>query len=496
MDLRIYNSFTRKKEKFEPLVPGHVRIYVCGITTYDRCHIGHARSAVVFDAMVRHLRHLGLRVTCVRNFTDVDDKIINRAREEGISTEALSEREIEYFYKDMDALGIARADIEPRATAHIPEIIALIETLVDKGHAYVAGGDVYFSVRSFPSYGALSGRTVEQMQAGARVAVGEGKRDPLDFALWKASKPGEPTWESPWGPGRPGWHIECSAMSMKYLGPYFDVHCGGLDLIFPHHENERAQSEAATERTFVRFWMHNGFVTVRGEKMSKSLGNFVTIQEILTRHHAEALRLFLLSKHYASPLDYRPEALAESEAALGRLYGALAEALRAADRPVKKQRPLAPEAQEAIAVLENLHSQFDAAMDDDFNTAQALGYLFEGARALNRLRQMSELTPSALFTEPLQKGASALQGAAQVLGLLREEPMAFLHQRDLAYLDDMGLSEGEVLEAIEDRAEARKNRDWGVADRIRESLAARGILLKDGPDGTTWSVTHPTENAS
>ncbi len=488
MTIKIYNTFTHRKELFEPLTSGYVRMYVCGITAYDRCHIGHARSAVVFDAVLRHLRHRGFEVNFIRNFTDIDDKIINRAIEEGISTEALAEREIKHFCQDTDALGVLRATTEPRATEHIQEIIQLIETLIDKGRAYTSGGDVYFSVRSFPGYGALSRRNVEEMRAGARIAVGEQKQDPMDFALWKAEKPGEPKWNSPWGPGRPGWHIECSAMSMKYLGPTLDIHGGGLDLIFPHHENERAQSEAATGKTFVRFWMHNGFVTIRSEKMSKSLGNFVTIQEILGKYHPEVLRLFLLSKHYRSPLDYSPEALTETTSALDRCYAALSEARHLSEKPIKKQRPVTDKARDTIDTLNHLKDRFDQAMDDDFNTAQALGHLFDGVRALNRLGQEAEKRPSALYIEPLKFGADAIQDAARVLGLLNKDPDAYLRKRNLEALGLLGMTEADVLKVIEERTRAREEKDWASADRIRDELGAKGITLQDGPDGTTWTM--------
>ncbi len=488
MTIKIYNTFTREKEAFKPLTSGYVRMYVCGITAYDRCHIGHARSAVVFDAVLRHLRHRGFEVNFIRNFTDIDDKIINRAIEEGISPEALAEREIKHFYQDTDALGVLRATKEPRATEHIQEIIELIETLIDKGHAYTSGGDVYFSIRSFPGYGALSMRNVEEMRAGARIAVGEQKKDPMDFALWKAAKPGEPKWDSPWGPGRPGWHIECSAMSMKYLGPTLDIHGGGLDLIFPHHENERAQSEAATGKTFVRFWMHNGFVTIHSEKMSKSLGNFVTIQEILGKYHPEVLRLFLLSKHYRSPLDYSPEALTETTSALDRCYMALSEARHLSEKPIKKQRPITDEAGKTIDTLNHLKDRFDQAMDDDFNTAQALGYLFDGVRALNRLGQEAEKRPSALYIEPLKFGAEAIQDAARVLGLLNQDPDAYLRKRNLEALGLLGMTESDVLKVVEERTRAREEKDWDSADRIRDELGAKGIALQDGPEGTTWTM--------
>ncbi len=486
--MRFYNSFSRRKEEFQPLEPGRVKMYVCGITAYDRCHIGHARSAVVFDAVVRYLRYRGYDVTFVRNFTDIDDKIINRANQEGISCAELAQREIEHFYQDMDALGILRADHEPRATEHIQEIIDLIQKLLEKGHAYVAGNDVYFSVRSLPSYGRLSGRNLEELEAGARIAVGEQKRDPLDFALWKGAKPGEPTWNSPWGPGRPGWHIECSAMSMKYLGETLDIHGGGLDLIFPHHENERAQSEAATGQTFVRYWLHNGFVTIENEKMSKSLGNFVTISEILSRHHPEVLRLFLLSKHYRSPLDYSEEAINEQRAALDRIYSALQGAMDAVERPVKKQRPLDDESKALIAELQGLEEAFQEAMDDDFNTAKALGKLFDGVRAINSLVAKQQKRPSLLMKEPLREGAETVKRLFGVLGLATEEPGEYLAQRRRQVLELIGMTEAEVESAIEKRAQARRAKDWAEADRIRDQLEAKGITLMDGPDGTTWGV--------
>jgi len=488
MSVMVFNTLSKKKEALIPLEPGKIKMYVCGITAYDRCHIGHARSAVVFDCVVRHLRHRGFEVKFIRNFTDIDDKIINRAREEEIAPEELAEREIANFYKDMDALGVLRADIEPRATQHIPEIIALIEKLIEKGHAYEAGGDVYFSVRSFHSYGRLSGRDLDALKAGARIEIGDKKKDPLDFALWKSAKPEEPAWDSPWGPGRPGWHIECSAMSMKYLGETLDIHGGGLDLIFPHHENEQAQSEAATGKTFVRYWMHNGFVTIKGEKMSKSLGNFITIHEILKEYHPEALRLFLLSKHYRSPLDYSPETLREWETALHRAYSSLYEAQEALNKPVKKKRPLTEQAQEAIEGLDKMADLFGKAMDDDFNSAKAIGHLFDGIRLLNRLIKESQERPSALLKEPIEKGAKTIREAAGVLGVLSQEPADFLDKANRKILAAMSLTEEDIERAIEKRALARKEKRWDEADAIRDELAQKGILLQDGPEGTKWTV--------
>ena len=488
MSLFIYNTLKRKKEEFVPLHDGKIGIYVCGITAYDRCHIGHARSAVVFDVIVRFLRKSGFDVTFVRNFTDIDDKIINRSNKEGISTSELVEREIGHFYQDMDALGVKRADIEPRATEHIPEIISLIERLVDRGYAYEAGGDVYFSVRKFPNYGKLSGRDLEQLLAGARIMPGEHKVDPLDFALWKGAKPGEPYWESPWGKGRPGWHIECSAMSMKYLGETFDIHGGGLDLAFPHHENEIAQSEAATGKQFVRYWVHNGFVTIKGEKMSKSLGNFITIKDILEQYHPEALRLFLLSKHYRSPLDYSPESLNEATSALDRCYKALFEAAQIVEAPVKKQRPLPEHVKESAAFIKGLEEKVDVAMADDFNTAKSLGHIFDAIRGVNRILEEARRKPSALYKEILKDSSRQILQAAKIFGILTEDPGAYIEKRNLAALESSGLSLKELETLIEERNNARKEKNWERADEIRDSLAQKGILLKDTPTGTKWSA--------
>ena len=488
MSIMVYSSKERKKVPFCPVEEGKVRMYVCGITAYDRCHIGHARSAVVFDAIYRYLKEKGYEVLFVRNFTDIDDKIINRAKEEGITTQELSEREIQHFYEDMDALGVERATFEPRATEHIKEIIALIQTLIKKGHAYEAGGDVYFRVRSFPPYGELSGRNVDELRAGARIAVGEKKEDPLDFALWKASKPGEPKWPSPWGEGRPGWHIECSAMSMKYLGETLDIHGGGLDLIFPHHENEKAQSEAATGKTFVRYWLHNGFVTIQGEKMSKSLGNFITIKAILSEFHPEALRLFLLSKHYRSPLDYSPGALKESEAALYRCYRALHAAKAVMGMPVKKNRPIDEKAGEAAVHIGDLKKRFFQAMDDDFNTAKAIGLLFEAIRHLNTINEAAKKRPSIQYLQLYQEALAVISTMGNVLGILREEPAAFMEHKKDRHLKEMGITRQWVEDAIRERLEARKAKDWARADAIRDDLRSKGIVLMDTPNGTQWEV--------
>ncbi|MEZ0329844.1 MAG: cysteine--tRNA ligase [Dissulfuribacterales bacterium] len=488
MEIRLYNTLTRTKEVFQPLEPGRVRMYVCGITAYDRCHIGHARSAIVFDAIVRYLQGTGFEVTFIRNFTDIDDKIIARANQEGMDSMVLAEREIGHFYEDMDRLGVLHATFEPKATEHIQEIIDMIHVLIQKGHAYEAEGDVYFAVRTFLDYGKLSNRKLDELKAGARIEPGEKKKDPLDFALWKAAKPKEPFWESPWGKGRPGWHIECSAMSRKYLGDTFDIHGGGLDLIFPHHENEIAQSEAATGKPFARYWLHNGFVTINGEKMSKSLGNFITIQEILTRHHPETLRLFLLSKHYRSPLDYSEEAVSNARTALWRIYSAIIEARRFESTQSKKERPVSETAKVDIGLLNELEGRFMQHMSDDFNTAGALGAVFEGVKAMNRLMQEAARAPSKTVFTTIVKASETIQRLGRILGLLQQDPSHFIHDYNMEYLARNGLSETSILASIEKRAMARTQKDWATADAIRNELEAQGIALQDTLEGTTWTV--------
>ncbi|WP_440996970.1 cysteine--tRNA ligase [Arhodomonas sp. SL1] len=455
--LQIYNSLTRRKETFEPMEPGNVRIYVCGMTVYDYCHLGHARAMVVFDTVVRHLRRLGFDVRYVRNITDVDDKIIRRAAESGESPEALTARFTAAMHEDADALGCLRPDREPRATAHMDAIIAMIERLLERGYAYVAdNGDVYYAVERFPEYGKLSGERLEDLRAGARIEPGEAKRDPADFALWKAAQPGEPSWVSPWGQGRPGWHIECSAMSTEALGPHFDIHGGGLDLKFPHHENEIAQSEAACGETFVNYWMHNGHVRIDDEKMSKSLGNFFTVRDILAEHPPEVVRHFLLTSHYRSPLNYTGESLEASAAALERLYRSL--------RGLPDAEPVDPE---------DWRARFDAAMNDDFNTPEALAVLFELARVVNRAREAGERDAAGLGALLRELGAD--------LGLLRDDPEAFLKGSPAGGPDD-----AEVERLIAERAEARRNREFARADAIREQLQSQGVVIEDSPEGTTW----------
>lgn len=467
-ELKVHNNLTKKKETFLPIEAGRVRMYVCGMTVYDYCHIGHARVLVVFDVVNRYLRHIfgDDKVTYVRNITDIDDKIIARARQNGEQFTDLTGRFIEFMNEDADKLGVRRPDEEPRATLHMQQIIDMIAALVERGYAYpAANGDVYYDVSKFAAYGQLSGKHIDDLRAGERVAVDEAKDDPLDFVLWKAAKPGEPFWDSPWGKGRPGWHIECSAMSTHCLGEHFDIHGGGLDLQFPHHENEIAQSEAATGCKFVNYWMHNGFVRVDNEKMSKSLGNFFTIRDVLKTYDPEVIRYFILTSHYRSPLNYSDHHLENAKAALTGLYTAL-RGLELGEAEPERAAGTSSAAEEA----------FFRAMDDDFNTSDALAVLFDMARKINRLK--AEGDTSAACAEAL-----ALKRLAGLLGLLQREPEAFLHGGAV----EGGGPADEAIEAlINERLEARKNKDWAAADRIRDELKAQGILLEDGPQGTTW----------
>jgi cysteinyl-tRNA synthetase len=486
MTIRYYDTKSGNKIPLTPLEEGRVRFYVCGITAYDYCHIGHARSALVFDMIVNYIRHRGYKVTYVRNFTDIDDKIIKRAQEQNTTTEELAKRFIDEFYTDMKLLGVSPPDIEPKATEHIPEIIAMIETLIGKDLAYVVDHDVYFRVDRFPSYGMLSGRNLEEMQAGARISVDERKENPMDFALWKGSKPGEPAWESPWGPGRPGWHIECSAMSRKYLGDTFDIHGGGKDLIFPHHENEIAQSVGATGGGFARTWIHHGFVTIKDEKMSKSLGNFLTIREVLAKYHPEALRLFVYSTHYRTPLDYSETTMREATAGLDRLYDCLAEMTRLPEIGIEDATSVA--GKKDRQQIESLADRFEKAMDNDFNTAQALGHLFEVVKAMNRLRQKLPVRPASADLALLHQGAEDLRRLANIMGLLREDPVSYNERKQTKVLAEEGLDETEIERLIAERLKARANKNWSLADEIRGQLLARRIELHDTPAGTTWKV--------
>ncbi|MBE3656739.1 cysteine--tRNA ligase [Vibrio navarrensis] len=456
--LKIYNTFTRQKEEFKPITAGKVGMYVCGVTIYDLCHIGHGRTFVSFDVVSRYLRYLGYDLTFVRNITDIDDKIIKRAAENGESCDSLTERLIGEMHADFDALNMKRPDVEPRATQYIQEIIELVEKLIERGFAYVAdNGDVMFEVNKFDEYGKLSKQDLDQLQAGARVDVETAKRCPLDFVLWKMSKPGEPTWESPWGLGRPGWHIECSAMNSSILGNHFDIHGGGSDLQFPHHENEIAQSCCAHETKYVNTWMHSGMVMVDKEKMSKSLGNFFTIRDVLSHYDAETVRYFLMSGHYRSQLNYSEENLNQARASLERLYTAL----RGLDLSA------------APAGGEEYVTRFTTAMNDDFNTPEAYSVLFDMAREVNRLKTESLEKASAL--------GALMRELADVIGILHQDPEAFL-KGDAGNDDEVA----EIEALIKLRNDSRAAKDWANADLARDRLNEMGIVLEDGPEGTSW----------
>jgi cysteinyl-tRNA synthetase len=456
MSLKVYNTLSRSKEGFAPLVANRVGMYVCGVTVYDHCHVGHARVMVVFDVIYRWLRQLGYDVNYVRNFTDVDDKIIKRANETGLDPKQLTDEMIEAFHQDMDALNCLRPTHEPRATLHMNEMIEMIGQLVDKGFAYVAdSGDVLYSVRKFDGYGQLSGKNIDDLESGSRVEVDGSKHDPLDFVLWKQAKPGEPAWDSPWGSGRPGWHIECSAMSCAHLGETFDIHGGGMDLKFPHHENEIAQARAANGGGFARYWLHNGFVNINEEKMSKSLGNFFTICEVFKKYHPEVLRMFILGTHYRSPLDFSDQVLDVAKASLDRLYETKRRLYEAGKLPASDQGALP--------------GSFVDAMNDDFNTPEALAGLFHVCKEVNRKLDAGEDLSGliAQFTAMLS-----------LFGIVQQDAVQWFHGGDV---------DAEWIEVlIAERSEAKKSRDFARADAIRDELAARGIVLEDGADGTTW----------
>ncbi len=456
--LHIYNSLTRKKELFTPIEPGKVKMYVCGMTVYDLCHLGHARVLVVFDTVTRYMRYSGYDVTYIRNITDIDDKIIARANDNAEDFSALTTRFIQAMHEDAAELGVLPPNDEPKATASMDDIISMVETLIEKGHAYAAdNGDVYYDVSSFETYGQLSGKRLEDLRAGERVAVDPHKDDPLDFVLWKAAKPEEPSWDSPWGKGRPGWHIECSAMSTCCLGNHFDIHGGGQDLQFPHHENEIAQSEAATGEKFVNLWMHNGFVRINDEKMSKSLGNFFTVREILKLYQGEEIRYFVLASHYRSPLNYSDQLLDTARSSLTRLYNAL----RGLDVP-------------SVSLIEDeAEVKFNKAMDDDFNTSEAIAVLFDLAGQVNRLRDEDP-------TMALQK-AGVLKKLANVLGLLESDPETYLQG---GAGDDVDV--GKIESLIQQRLDARANKDWAEADRIRDELNKMDVELEDKDGKTVW----------
>ncbi len=476
--MKIYNTLTRKKEEFQPRVPGKVGMYVCGMTVYDYCHIGHARVMVVFDTVARYLRHKGYELTYVRNITDIDDKIINRANENGEEFTALTQRFIDAMHEDEKALSVLPPDIEPKATQSIPDIIAMIEALITNGLAYVGvNGDVFYSVSKFKPYGKLSGKNLADLQAGERVDVDHAKQDPLDFVLWKMAKTGEPFWDSPWGQGRPGWHIECSAMSTCCLGNHFDIHGGGMDLQFPHHENEIAQSEGATGETFVNVWMHNGFVRVDNEKMSKSLGNFFTVREVLKKYQPEVIRFFILQSHYRSPLNYSDEQLNDAKAGLTRLYTAL--------RDVDVIDAL---------IEDDYKNRFEQAMDDDFNTPVALSELFKLATELNIAKKIDQNKSCHL--------AATLKGLGNLLGLLKQDSEQFLQGNKVKACGEINavfpptiasgtgivtVNDNYIDQKIQLRLEAKKSKNWVDADKIREELRKYGVILEDAPDGkTSW----------
>ena len=466
MTLHLYNTLTRKKEVFKPLVPGKISLYVCGITVYDFCHIGHARVLVAFDVITRYLRSQGWDVNYVRNITDIDDKILNRADENGELYSDLTQRMIDAMHEDEIALGVLPPDIEPRATAHMDDILAMVQILVDNHYAYAAGnGDVYYRVSRFADYGKLSNRNPDDLLAGARIDVNDHKEDPRDFALWKGAKSGEVSWESPWGPGRPGWHIECSAMSTCCLGDTFDIHGGGPDLPFPHHENEIAQSEAATGKKYVNYWMHAGAVRVDDEKMSKSLGNFFTIREVLKKYHPEVIRYFLLSSHYRSPINYSEDNLIEAKSGLERFYTAL--------------RPFADVPAAPLSDLKHseYYQRFVASMDDDFNSREALAAMYDLVRDINTVAKIDKEKAQALVAE-----LKAMGGVFDILGA---DPEAFMQGASVLGSSD-GLSAADIETLIAERVEAKKNRDFSRADGIREELLSQGVVLEDSREGTTW----------
>jgi len=480
MNLQIFNTLTRKKEEFVPLKEKQIGMYVCGVTVYDYCHVGHARAAIVFDTFYRYFQYLGYDVNFVRNFTDIDDKIINRANEEGIDWQEVNRKYIAAFYEDMGQLNIASPTEEPKATDHIPEMLDMIQSLVDQDKAYESQGDVFYSIKSFKDYGCLSGKNIDDLQSGARVEVNETKRDPMDFALWKKSKPGEPSWDSPWGPGRPGWHIECSAMSKKYLGDTFDIHGGGKDLVFPHHENEIAQSCGCTGKQPVRYWVHNGFVNIDKEKMSKSLGNFFTMREVYKKYHPEVLRLFLISSHYRSPIDFSEKNLEDATKVLSRFYEGLAGA-----REKTKSLDLTTLSDFSEKVARHpLTKKFEAAMNDDLNTAVAMAHMNEELRNLNTAVS-GKGEPSL---EELAIATTAWEAAGQILGLFFLTPEEFEKELFEIKNTDKNLDVGKIEELIAGRKSARQSKNWAEADRCRDELTAMGVLIEDTPNGTEWKL--------
>ena len=477
MSLFVYNTLTRKKEEFKPHSPGKVKMYVCGTTPYDHCHLGHARCYVVFDVIRKYLEYKGYEVTYIQNFTDVDDKIIKRAQELGSTVEDVAEKYIDEYFDVMKRLNIKDANSYPRTTEHIEGMIKLVQKLIEGGYAYVIDGDVYFQVGKFDGYGKLSHRSREEMRAGARIEVDKRKKNPLDFALWKSAKPGEPWWESPWGRGRPGWHIECSAMSMRYLGASFDIHGGGQDLIFPHHENEIAQSEAATGKPFVSYWVHNGFVTVNREKMSKSLGNFFTLEEIYKKYSPDVVRFFLISQYYRSPIDFSDDKLEEARKSLERFHNTLGniEFLLKGLKAGKKST--LPKAEDSS--LLQAKEKFMKVMDDDFNTARALGHIFDLVGKANKI--ISQGNPNLSF---LLAAERALRGMGSLLGFVKEKA-----------IEKAGIDEFQIEKLIDERNAARESKDWKKADKIRSNLEKIGIILEDTPVGTRWKYRRGTKRS-
>ncbi|MCK5391879.1 MAG: cysteine--tRNA ligase [Deltaproteobacteria bacterium] len=470
----LYNTLTQKKEELVPYSENKIKMYVCGPTVYSSAHLGHARAAVTFDVIERFLSHIGYEVTYVRNFTDIDDKIINKANETGVPAQEISEKYIQEYKEDMASIGVKPPTIQPKVTEHVPEIIEMIGRIIDNGHAYQSGGDVFFSVKKFNGYGKLSRRDPDDMMAGTRIDINEKKEDPLDFALWKGAKPGEPFWESPWGNGRPGWHIECSLMSTKYLGESFDIHGGGKDLIFPHHENEIAQSEAATGKPFAKYWIHNGLIQINREKMSKSIGNILNVREAVSMWSKEAIRLFFLSHQYLNPADFSDTTMNEAEAALERLYITLKRA-----NDLKKDGN--GEDKQLAASVETFKERWIKTMCDDFNTADALGSLFELTRAINRSLDSVGWTPT------LQTALEEINHFGSTLGILEYQPDEYLQGLKLEKTSS-GITEEEIQELIKERNSAREEKNWARADGIRDELDEKGIVLEDKAEGTLWRV--------
>lgn len=498
MSLKFYNTLSKKKEEFKPVEAGKAGMYVCGITAYDMCHIGHARSAVVFDVISKYLKYKGYNVTYVKNFTDVDDKIIAKANAEGTDITEISERYIKEHNKDMDEMGVARPSITPKATENIKGIIRHISVLVEKGLAYVVEGDVFFAVDKFKGYGKLSGRNLDDMLAGARIDIDEKKKNPLDFILWKSTRKGEPWWDSPWGRGRPGWHIECSVMSQRFLGETFDIHGGGMDLIFPHHENEIAQAEGATGKPFANYWIHNGFIRMNKEKMSKSLGNIFHLREALGSYHPEVLRFFMLQSHYRSPVDFSDDSLAGARAGMERFYETLKKTkdILAAgpDSSDISGKNLSGKDKKIFDEIRTLPERFAEAMDDDFNTARAIGYIFDTTRQVNGYLADRKFvpTPESLFI--LNSARYNVKEVGKVLGLFLEDPDEYFEKDKKREAEKRGLDIQEINGLIEERQKARAAKKWKKADEIRNTLAEKKVAIKDTADSTTWKIDNLVKN--